>query len=856
VFVIVTVVSANAYRKQSQFRELNNYSESLAVVEVIRDGVLTEIPTAAATVGDVVVLHTGDIIPADGVLISGFNVTTDESSLTGETAVIYKETVRDPFLLSGTKLVNGVGRMLVIATGVRSLNGRSMKALEAEPEETPLQQKLTKLADEMAKVGVSVAGGMLIILLVCYFSVESPSDRSSSDIIHEIIQLVTSAITVIVMAVPEGLPLAVTVALVHATIHMLKDNNLVRHLSACETMGNATTICSDKTGTLTMNKMKVLKGSIAQVPFVANDLPTSFTKTFLATPSIPSHAYQDSEAHKKALLVFVALNLNLNSTANVTLSPETGGTHFIGSKTEIALLQFASDLGYPFELDRARTQVLEVEPFSSERKRMSTVADVSDAEKAWLFVKGAPEIILEGCSSFVGHDGQIHTMTNSERNSYAHLIVSYANSGLRTFCLAYKPIIRYASHPIFPPSSPDEPSPTPLLEDTHGLTLLAVFGIQDPIRPEVPDAVRSCAGAGIIVRMVTGDNVGTARSIARDCGILTEDGLVMEGPEFRRLTPAEMDEVVPRLQVLARSSPLDKQVLVKALKRLGETVAVTGDGTNDAPALKSADVGFSMGIAGTAVAKEASDIVILDDNFVSIVKAVIWGRSVYDSARKFLQFQLTINVSAVTVTVVTSISSALRGPKIPASCLTAVQLLWVNLVLDTLAAIALATDPPTPELLNRPPSRRTDSIINRDMYRQILGQSIYQIALCMTLYFCGDGWFGTEDDPKLEAGVNRRTSTKLRALHHQPILSEDPTVAGDGTGGTDIIASYHTDDDPRASAGANSVGDFGADGVLDAKDSEECQTVGVFEERSGGGLVGGGGGEDWVGGVADDRLIG
>ncbi|RKO86851.1 HAD-like domain-containing protein, partial [Blyttiomyces helicus] len=313
----------------------------------------------------------------------------------------------------------------------------------------------------------------------------------------------------------------------------------------------------------------------------------------------------------------------------------------------------------------------------------------------------------------------------------------YANDGLRTFCLAYKPIVRYASNPIFPTSSDGESTPTPLLEDTYGLTLLAVFGIQDPIRPEVPNAVRSCASAGIVVRMVTGDNVGTARTIARDCGILNEGGLIMEGPEFRKLSPVEMDEVVPRLQVLARSSPLDKQVLVKALKRLGETVAVTGDGTNDAPALKSADVGFSMGIAGTEVAKEASDVVILDDNFVSIVKAVIWGRSVYDSVRKFLQFQLTVNVSAVVITVATSVVSAVRGPKIPASCLTAVQLLWVNLIMDTLAAIALATDPPTPELLNRPPSRRTDSLINRDMFRQIVGQSIYQIAVCMTLYFCG-----------------------------------------------------------------------------------------------------------------------
>ncbi|RKO86789.1 E1-E2 ATPase-domain-containing protein, partial [Blyttiomyces helicus] len=661
VLVIVVVASANDYRKQGQFRALNNYSNSIALAQVIRDGVLTEIPTAAVVVGDIVILSAGDVLPADGVLISGFNITTDESSLTGESVVVHKDTVRDPFLLGSTKVVDGVGRMLVIATGVRSLSGRSMAALEVELEETPLQRKLTTLADDLAKFGMAAAACMLVILLICYFSVESPSDRSSSDIAHDLIQIVISAITVIVIAIPEGLPLAVTLALAYATVRMLKDNNLVRHLTACETMGNATTICSDKTGTLTLNQMTVVKGSIAQVPFVANEIPGPFLKSFLAPATSPAPSPPDSEAHKKALIVFVALNLNINSTANIAVSPETGEKRYTGSKTEIALLQFAAAIGYPFEVDRGRMLVLEVEPFNSERKRMSTVvkadpaldpfrtavktgSDDVEGVKAWLFVKGAAEILLQSCSSFVGQDGQIHPMTESNRMAYANDVGAYAADGLRTLCLAYKPLVHHPSHPIFPPPSDDPSAQSPLLEDTYGLILLAVIGIQDPIRPEVPDAVRSCKNAGIVVRMVTGDNVGTARTIARECGILSEGGLVMEGPEFRKLSEAEMDQFVPRLQVLARSSPLDKQVLVKALKRLGETVAVTGDGTNDAPALRSADVGFSMGIAGTEVAKEASDVVILDDNFASIVKAVIWGRSVYDSVRKFLQFQLTVNV--------------------------------------------------------------------------------------------------------------------------------------------------------------------------------------------------------------------
>ncbi|KAJ1548049.1 plasma membrane calcium, partial [Nowakowskiella sp. JEL0078] len=705
--------------------------------KVIRDSHTISIPVTQLLVGDILCVEGGDVLPADGLFLSGYNIQCDESAQTGEPMGISKNEIKDPFFLSGTKVVNGMGKVVVIAVGPHSVNGLSMLALDVEPDATPLQKKLTKLADQIAKLGSAAALIMIIALVILFFALPN-RPTSSVDIIKAITDIFVSAVTLVVVAVPEGLPLAVTLALAYATIRMLKDNNLVRHLMACETMGNATTICSDKTGTLTLNRMTVVQGVIFENKFANDNIP----QTILNDNAGPIN---------RKMLEILATSVNINSTASETQN-DKGVTEFIGSKTEVALLQFTNKLGFKYSKSREVTDVIEVIPFSSQRKRMVTVVSLpkdndfeklsgipqisqSNKEKSYyLFNKGASEIILSGCTHFVDSFGKVQIISQEERTRFEKIINTFASQALRTIALSMKPVSsdNYAEKVKSTEQEESEPDDS----DLSNLIYLGVVGIQDPLRPEVPEAVSMCQKAGITVRMVTGDNLTTARAIARGCGILRKNGIVMEGPQFRQLSDEEMDEILPNLQVLARSSPNDKQILVNRLRKLKETVAVTGDGTNDAPALKSADVGFSMGIAGTEVAKEASDIVLMDDNFASLVKAVMWGRSVYDSVRKFLQFQLTVNVSAVVVTIVTSIVSTIRY-QVPDSALTAVQLLWVNLIMDTFAALALATDAATAELLNRNPSNRSEPLVSFHMWRQIAGQSVYQIFACLFIYGYG-----------------------------------------------------------------------------------------------------------------------
>ncbi|KAL2914129.1 plasma membrane calcium [Polyrhizophydium stewartii] len=781
VLIVVMVGSISDFRKQNQFRQLSDFSKSLSETKVVRDAETVQVPTASLLVGDIVLIQTGDVVPADGVLIEGFQVQTDESTLTGEPISINKDLGNDPFLLSGTKVVSGVGRMIVVATGVNSLNGRSLLALEVEPEATPLQEKLGRIADMIAKFGVAAAIAMVVVLLVAYFIASPPSTKDSFAITQDVISLLILAITIVVVAVPEGLPLAVTISLAHATLRMLKDNNLVRHLAACETMGNATTICSDKTGTLTMNKMTVVQGVLLETHFEHADIPATVSAKLRGDKA----SAQQTAAFAK-LLDLVAASLNVNSTAAETRNKD-GDIAFNGSKTEVALLEFTRLLGFEYAKHRDAVKLTAIAPFSSERKRMSCImrqpADTAfeaalglDADEAapadaahrdWVCAKGASEIILGLSDRFVDGDGRVRPMTAAKRAEFAGIIDSFASQALRTIGAAIRPVPpahAAAAAAATDASNGDGNGDGAEVEipDSERLIFVGLFGILDPLRPEVPAAVASCQSAGIVVRMVTGDNIATARAIARSCGILTADGVAMEGPVFRALPQDELDAVLPRLQVLARSSPLDKQILVNSLKRLGHTVAVTGDGTNDAPALAAADVGFSMGIAGTEVSKEASDIVLMDDNFASLVKAVVWGRCVYDSIRKFLQFQLTVNVSAVVLTVITSFYTTVSGPKTIVSVLSAVQLLWINLIMDTFAALALATDPPSPDLLDRKPSSRAESIISPDMFKMIVGQGVYQVAACLVLFFQGPHWWGDRVyDPNSvkEVGVDVTTAS-------------------------------------------------------------------------------------------------
>lgn len=429
------------------------------------------------------------------------------------------------------------------------------------------------------------------------------------------------AITIIVVAVPEGLPLAVTLALAFATTRMLKENNLVRVLRACETMGNATTVCSDKTGTLTANKMTVVAGTFGSTSFAKAESEKS-------TVTVSQWASNLSPAAKEAIVQSVAIN----STAFE--GQDEGQFAFIGSKTETALLQLARDhLGMSSLSEaRANEQVVQMFPFDSGKKCMGAVIKLRNGGYR-LLVKGASEILLSYCSSKANiTDLSVEGMGQSDKDELSKTIDSYARQSLRTIGIVY------CDYQQWPPlGARVEDGSVEFASVLKNLVFLGVVGIQDPVRPGVPESVKKAKHAGVVIRMVTGDNAVTARAIAIECGILTEGGVVMEGPHFRTLSDDEMDRTLPKLQVLARSSPEDKRILVTRLKRLGETVAVTGDGTNDAPALKAADVGFSMGISGTEVAKEASAIVLMDDNFTSIIMALKWGRAVNDAVQKFLQ---------------------------------------------------------------------------------------------------------------------------------------------------------------------------------------------------------------------------
>lgn len=477
----------------------------------------------------------------------------------------------------------------------------------------------------------------------------------------------------------EGLPLAVTLALAFATTRMVKENNLVRVLRACETMGNATVICSDKTGTLTQNKMTVVAGTWGLDKSFSQ---ASGTETSVDTKSI-TEVFQQFSASIRDLIV---KSIALNSTAFE--ETKNGIKEFVGSKTEVALLQLTNEfLGMDLASERGSAEIVQLIPFDSARKCMGVVYRLPGGCYR-LLVKGASEMMLAACTDRIGEINTSSdkvwtaTLSDQDRQKILETIDHYARDSLRTIGMAYKD---YATWPSQQSKKLEEESSSADFTDVfRDMIWIGVVGIQDPLRPEVPPAIRKCHSAGVQVKMVTGDNVATATAIASSCGIKTDDGLVMEGPKFRQLSDEDMDRVIPRLQVLARSSPEDKRILVERLKSLGETVAVTGDGTNDGPALRTADVGFSMDIAGTEVAKEASSIILLDDNFRSIVTAIAWGRAVNDAVAKFLQFQITVNITAVALTFVSSVYSSSNS-----SVLNAVQLLWVNLIMDTFAALAL-----------------------------------------------------------------------------------------------------------------------------------------------------------------------
>lgn len=655
-------------------------------VRVIRNGQSQQIPKRDVVAGDVVMIGTGDEIPADGTLIDAVALMVDESSLTGEPACAKTTDSRDfdpeatfpsNRVMRGTKVMEGHGVFRAEAVGDRTENGKVFQAAQIDNSiKTPLDEQLERLGSLITKLGYAVAALVVVGRLGIYFSNE-PFEWIS--FITYLLQTVMLAVTLLVVSVPEGLPMAVTLSLAYSMRRMLKTNNLVRKLHACETMGATTVICTDKTGTLTQNRMRV-----ASMQFYPVE---GFTQ-------------QQCDA-------LVREGMAVNSTASLDLSRKDDPQP-IGNPTEGALLLWLHDNGCDYlELKRRAERVAEL-PFSTERKYMATaVVSAAEAGRRILYVKGAPEILLTMCD-----------MPQQQREGIRTTLAEYQNQAMRTLAFAFRPL------------ADGEQGITP--EGISGrLAMLGIAAISDPVREEVPAAVTECRNAGIEVKIVTGDTTATAREIGRRIGLWSDDTdtdrNIITGPEFEALDERQLADRVMDLKIIARARPMDKKRLVEALQAHNQVVAVTGDGTNDAPALKTANVGLSMG-DGTSVAKEASDITIIDNSFGSIARAVMWGRSLYLNIQRFILFQLTVNVAAC----LTVLFGAFTGTESP---LTVTQMLWVNLILDTFAAMALASLPPSPQVMNAKPRDRSAFIITSHMKRRIISTGGLFFLLMMVLLY-------------------------------------------------------------------------------------------------------------------------
>lgn len=747
IFVAVLLATGIAFifelKADKQFAILNKVNDD-ELVEVIRDGNATTVAKKDIVVGDIVILTTGAEIPADGTLLEAVSLSVDESSLTGESVYRKKSTNEQDFekdatyptnqVLRGTKVMEGHGIFRVEAVGDKTENGKVYEAAQIDSSvRTPLNEQLDGLADLITKISyvfaaliivgklmvyfdwapivltlaiptaiffylvikkfddwkwpavtVSIIAYFVILMaMVMYFFNTLTPDKQVADLITYTLDTLMIAVTLIVVAVPEGLPMAVTLSLAYSMSRMLKTNNLVRKMHACETMGAATVICTDKTGTLTQNQMQV------------------YDTNFYGLKNQKLGNDDESKLLEEGIAINSTASLDHSDTKNLTV---------LGNPTEGALLLWLNKNGVDYRNIRENTEVIEEVPFSTERKYMATLVKSSlEKGKKILYVKGAPEIILNLCKN-IENDVQ-----KQDIDKHLH---DYQNQAMRTLGFAYQVV-----------NEDDE-----AIKDgkivADDLTFEGIVAISDPVRADVPVAVKECMDAGINVKIVTGDTPGTAKEIGRQIGLWTDndtDRNIITGPEFAKLSDDELDKRVLDLKIISRARPMDKKRLVESLQRKNQVVAVTGDGTNDAPALKAAHVGLSMG-DGTTVAKEASDITIIDNSFSSIGKAVMWGRSLYQNIQRFLLFQLTVNVAACFIV----LFGAFMGTQSP---LTVTQMLWVNLIMDTFAAMALASLPPSESVMKDKPRDRNAFILNKTMCENIFGVGGFFFLMLLVLLY-------------------------------------------------------------------------------------------------------------------------
>ncbi|XP_048600191.1 calcium-transporting ATPase 8, plasma membrane-type-like [Brassica napus] len=713
VILVIFVTAISNYNQSLQFEKVNDEKRKICI-EVTRDGRRVKVSIYDIVVGDIIPLKSGDQVPADGVLVSGYSLQIGEYETMGTNKTVNKDTDIDPILISGSIVEDGIGTMLVTRVGMNTQWRMPMASIPLYTgRQTPLQVYLNRVVTAFSLISISVALVVFLIESCLYFMGRTKNKNGSPFVagkttldeeIDMVIKFVILGVTIVVAAVPEGLPLAVTLNIAYMSRKLGGEKALVQKLSACEAMGSATTIVCHKTGTLTLNQMEVVDVCAGGVR--------------------PQNLDTMSELSPLQISL-IAEGIALNTNGSV-YHPEGGSEdsepEVFGSATERAILNFGVKLGMNFDEIKSKSTIFRVSPFNSSRKRRGVAVQLHDSQVR-VHWKGAAKAILAFCEGYMARDN-IASMDQEKISQFENIIDDMCNEGLRCAALAYRnypegDIHRNEAFTNIPESN---------------LVLLAIIGIKDSCRPGIGDSIEQCRNAGIKVCMVTGDDLLTAKAIAMECGILTatsDINTTILASNFSSMSDAEREEIAENILVMGRSSPEENHLLLKELRKKGHVVAATGKGIRDAPSLRQADISLAMGIGGTAIAKECSDIIVLDDNFASILTVIQWGRSLYTNIQRFVQFRLTVSASALIICVVVAIHSH----EIP---LNVAQLLWVNLLIDTFGALALASEPPIDNLMRRSPVRKGAPFITKLMWAKFVLQVAYQVTALLLLNFRGE----------------------------------------------------------------------------------------------------------------------